>query len=53
MTALREIEFFFEDFDVNQWYAKEEPGFRNGSEIVFNPDLFEHEILKRKLRAFY
>lgn len=53
VTALREIEFFFEDFDVNNWYAKEEHVFRNGTEIVFNPDTFEHEILQRKLRAFY
>ena len=53
VTALREIEFFFEDFDVNNWYAKEEHVFRNGTEIVFNPDQFEHEILERKLRAFY
>jgi len=53
VTALREIEFFFEDFDVNNWYNKEELIFRNGSEIVFNPDKLEHEILERKLRAFY
>jgi len=53
VSALKEIEFFFEDFDVNKWYNEQEHVFRNGNEIVFNEEKLEHEIMQRKLRAFY
>lgn len=54
MSALKEIEFFFEDFDVNGWYQKEEHKFRDGTDVIFNERKLEHEVLKnsRKLRAF-
>lgn len=42
-SAEREIKVFFKDFDIREWYDKEEIFFRQGH-LKFDPNLFVHMV---------
>jgi len=42
-SARKEIDFFFPDFDVDQWYQLEEPHFRAG-DVVIDTEIMQHVI---------
>ena len=44
-SARLEISFFFPEFDINDWYEKNENYFLE-NKVKFNSDLIEHEINK-------
>ncbi|RNA30715.1 nucleoside diphosphate kinase 6-like [Brachionus plicatilis] len=43
-NARTEIDFFFEDFDINKWYANEEKLFRDPKNLMFDEKCVEHKI---------
>jgi len=48
ISASREIKFFFPEFDIANWYEKDEPLFRKGM-CHFNEKEFIHQIISSTL----
>jgi nucleoside-diphosphate kinase len=43
-SAIREIAFFFPDFDSNLWLKEEENHFRDGHNVEFFPNEWLHKL---------
>ena len=50
-SAAREISFFFPEFSVADFFAREETAFRIGSGVVFDPEAFVHKLAPPKLET--
>jgi len=50
-SAAREISFFFPEFSVADFFAREETAFRIGSGVVFDPEAFVHKLAPPKPEA--
>lgn len=46
-SAAREIAFFFPEFSVTDFFAREETAFRIGSGVVFDPEALVHKLASR------